>query len=486
MSNTKIATLEPTAVWSFFDQILQIPRPSGAEEAINKFLIDFARKKKFAYEQDDAGNILIIKPATAGYEDAPALVLQSHMDMVAEKVGTSTHNFATDPIEAYVDGEWVTANQTTLGADNGIGMAAQLAVLDSVDLPHPRIEALFTSDEEVGLSGAFGLKEKWLTGANMMNLDSGEEGIIYVGCAGGGNTTARLSAHFEQAPAGLFFCKLSVSNLNGGHSGCDIHLGYANAIKLLARYLNELRQRHPIYISEIDGGNLSNAIPREASATIAVPYAEKERIRIALNVMLAELDEELHPLDRKLCITLESTSEKEKVIDPDVTNRLLDMLIALPHGAVAMSQQLPNLVETSNNIASLKQSADGTLTVTTSQRSSVASKMRDITHTISTIMRLTGAEVTNREGYPGWTPNLSSPLLQKTLESYRSCFGEEAEVKSIHAGLECGLIAKKYPSMQIISFGPTMIDIHSPNERLHIASVERWWLHMSEIISSLR
>ena len=475
--------LQPEIVWNYFNEITQIPRPSGKENAIKAYLLDFSAKHGLAAKEDGGGNILIVKNATKGYESFPTVILQSHMDMVAEKEASSNHNFETDPINAYVDNDWIKARGTTLGADDGIGIAAQLAVLSSADLQHGRIEALFTSDEEVGMTGVRNMGNGLLTGKYFINLDSEEEGEVFIGCAGGERTIATFPFSVEAVSEKLFFFEVVVSGLNGGHSGGDIHRQFGNAIKILARYLDRLRQKTPLYLSEIEGGNLLNAIPRDARAVCAVRYADKETARVELNHFIAEMEEELAATDPGFSVSLQS-SDAKSIIDASVANRLIDVLVAMPNGVVAMSKTMPGLVETSTNLASIR-TGEQFIVVGTSQRSSVNSMKAYIVSAVGNLFKLAGAEVQHGDSYPGWTPRPDSALLTAAKTCYRELYGDELKANAIHAGLECGLILEKYPHLEMISCGPTMTDVHSPSEKLYIPSVERWWRFLVELLKNV-
>lgn len=478
--------LEPTALWEIFYQITQIPRPSKKEEKISAYLRDFASKHKLICKSDDTGNLLITKPATPGYEKQPTVILQAHMDMVCEKNSNTQHDFDNDPIQAYIDGEWIRARGTTLGADNGIGMAMMLAVLSSSELQHPALECLFTVDEETGLTGAFALSKDLLSGQVLINLDSEDDGEIFIGCAGGIGTKANLPLKMVATPDGQFAFRVKVSGLTGGHSGGDIHLGLANAIKLLNRYLWTLNRQMEVRLSEIKGGNLHNAIPREAEALVVVPYSQKETVRVLLNIFIADMQEAYASIEPRAEITLNSESVPAKVMEKDLSDRLLNALYACPHGVKAMSRDIEGLVETSTNLASVKMTESGHIEVNTSQRSSSEIAKKDIAAQVLSVFQLAGADVIQSDGYPGWQPNLKSDILQVAKNSYQQLFGEEAKVKAIHAGLECGLFLEKYPYLDMISIGPQMYGVHSPDERLSINSTQKSWKWLVDILRQLR
>lgn len=479
-----MTNLEPKALWTIFHEITQIPRPSKKEERIRAYLIDFAAKHNLVCKTDKAGNVLISKPATPGYENEKTIILQSHMDMVCEKNNETVHNFDTDAIQTYIDGDWVKARGTTLGADNGIGMALSLAVVAANDLQHPAIECLITVDEETGLTGAFALENDFMHGEVLINLDSEDDGEVFVGCAGGIDTTAIFSYNDTPTPEGLFCFRVTVKGLLGGHSGDDINRNRGNAIKILARYMYLLQQKMTLYIQQIDGGNLRNAIAREASATLLVPYAEKETVRVLLNIFIAEIEGEMLDVEPKLALTLESDTAAASIIDNATSTSLLRSLYACPHGVIGMSRDMPGLVETSTNLASVKMRDGHQIVVTTSQRSSVETAKHDIANMVETVFLLAGASVTHGDGYPGWKPNLKSVILQKTIAAYAQLFGAEPKARAIHAGLECGLFLEKYPHLDMVSFGPQMYGVHSPDERLSIRSTQKCWEWLVAVLAA--
>ena len=473
--------LKPASVFHYFAEICKVPRPSKKEEKIIAYLQNFAKEQGLESKTDEAGNILIKKPATPGKENLKTVILQSHIDMVCEKNSDSTHDFLNDPIETYIDGEWLKAKGTTLGADNGIGMAAQLAVLAANDIEHGPIECLFTVDEETGLTGAFALKEGFMDGDILINLDSEDEGELFIGCAGGANTTAEFAYEEIDAPQDYFFFNVAIKGLTGGHSGDDINKNRANANKLLNRFLTQLAAKYDLYVCEIDGGNLHNAIPREARALCAVPMKHKEDVRIDMNVYTAEIENEFSVTEPNLRTELGSESPCAKAIDRDTVARLLKSVYAVHHGVYAWSQDMPGLVETSSNLASIKM-VDSKIKIVTSQRSSILSSRQDMSEMVRSAFLLGGAEVTTGDGYPGWKPNPSSPILKVAIESYKKLFGVEPKVKAIHAGLECGLFLEKYPHLDMFSTGPTLRGVHSPDERMHIPAVDKFWQHLLDVL----
>ena len=480
-----IKDLEPRAIWHFFEEITQVPRPSKKEEKIITYLKKFANERHLLFRNDETGNIIIEKPATKGFENLPKVALQSHIDMVCEKNSDVEHDFERDPISTFVDGEWLKARGTTLGADNGIGVAAQLAVLASDTLEHGALECLFTVDEETGLTGAFGLKSDFVTSKILLNLDSEDEGELYIGCAGGIDSTVLLHYNTVSAPRDLFYFKLSVKGLNGGHSGDDINKGFANANKLLANFLEIGVLNFGLVLSEINGGNLHNAIPREASALCGITFSDKENLRVALNIYLADLAEEFKLTDPKIEIELESHAIPTLVMEKSTSDKLIHALSLCPNGVIAMSEVMPGLVQTSTNLASVKMLPNQVIKIVTSQRSSVETEKYEIANRVEELFLTIGAKVTHGDGYPGWAPNPHSNILKVAAETHVQLFGYEPKIKAIHAGLECGLFLAKYPHLDMVSFGPTMRGVHSPDERLHIPSVAKFWNHLLLILKNI-
>ena len=476
-----IKDLTPTLVWKYFDEITKIPRPSKKEEKIVAYLVQFGESLGLETKKDPVGNVLITKPATKGKEHLPTVVLQSHVDMVCEKNSGVELDFEKDPIKAYIDGDWVKAEGTTLGADNGIGMAAQMALLASNDVEHGKVECLFTIDEETGLSGANAIQPNFFTGKILLNLDSEEEGEICIGCAGGADTVATFTYKPELAPEHYFYFKITVSGLHGGHSGCDIHLGRANANKILTRFLWQSAKKYHLALCEINGGNLRNAIPREAYAVAGIPSSDKEKITADFNVFVQEIENEFKGTECDMSLALESGAPGDSMIDSQTTVNLLNALYACSHGVIAMSKDIPGLVQTSTNLASVKQK-ENTITVGTSQRSSVESEKKNILQSVESVFLLAGAEVKHGDGYPGWTPNPDSEILKVAKKSYKELYGIEPQIKAIHAGLECGLFLEKYSSLDMISFGPTMQDVHSPDEKMLIPTVDKFWKFLLQIL----
>lgn len=476
--------LEPRSIWNFFHSITQTPRPSGKEAHIQTYIDQFAADRGLKILKDDAGNRVIHKHASPGYDNLPGIILQAHMDMVCEKNSDVLHDFENDPIQTYLEGDWVRAKGTTLGADNGIGMAYMLAILDDKTLQHPQLECLFTADEESGLTGALALSNTLLQGSTLINLDSEDDGEIYVGCAGGIGTKALFNIEYEPIPPGFFGFRVSASGLKGGHSGGDIHLGLANAIKLLGAYIGLLNEKMDVRIATLSGGNLHNAIPREASASIVVPYGEKETIRVMLNIFLAEMEQKFRGIEPALAISLESDTDVQTVWPKSLSNTIINILNACPHGVIAMSRDIEGLVETSTNLASVKILNHGIIEINTSQRSSSELAKTEIAAQVKAVFSLAGAEVIQSDGYPGWKPNLQSEILEKATSAYEKLYGSKPAVKAIHAGLECGLFLEKYPHLDMISIGPQMCGVHSPDERLSISSTQKTYKWLLAFLAS--
>lgn len=479
-----IKDLKPALVFSIFDEINQVPRPSKKEEKIRQYLLDFAAKHNIEVKTDAIGNVAMFKPATPGKENAPTVVLQSHMDMVCES-NDKNFDFDNSPIRTIVDGEWLRADGTTLGADNGIGMAASLAVMVDKDLVHGPVEALFTVDEETGLTGANNLGDGMIAGEMLLNLDSEDDAQIFVGCAGGVDTTCIFTYKRSFAPTDFHYFKFDVSGGLGGHSGGDIHLGRANANKLVARFLYNLGLEHEVSLCEIDGGNLRNAIPRAAHAVFGVEVKNKEQVVAAFNKYVADIENEYKGLETTLKLDLQTAERPEYAVDSDTTARLIESLYSAPHGVISMSRDIEGLVETSTNLASVKMKGDNQILVTTSQRSSVESRKWDIARQVEALFRLAGAEVSHGDGYPGWAPNMNSPIMHIASDAYEELYGIKPAVMAIHAGLECGLFLQKYPYLDMVSFGPTLQGVHSPSERMYIPAVERFWGQLTRILEKV-
>jgi len=479
-----LTDLNPSIVWKYFSEILAIPRPSKKEEKIIEYLENFAKNHNLKYKKDKTGNLLISKQATSDMENIKTVVLQSHVDMVCEKNSNSQHNFETDPIIPVIDGEWIKAKDTTLGADNGIGVAIQLAILASNNIKHGPIECLFTVDEETGLTGAFALEKDFFEGKFLINLDSEDEGEIFIGCAGGKDTVASIKFEKKKPPRKQIPLSISVTGLRGGHSGDDIHKGYANAIKLLVRILYHIDQKYGLKLAYIDGGNLRNAIPREAFATIYVTHEKVESIKEEVQMFHSIFKDEYKHTEPNINVEINESEHTEFIIDKRTQPKILYSLYACPHGVISWSQDMPGLVETSTNLASVK-IKKSRIEVTTSQRSSVDTAKTDIVNMVSSVFHLIKADVKHSNGYPGWKPNPKSELLKIAKRAYRKLFDKEVKVKAIHAGLECGLFLEKYPELDMISIGPTMRGVHSPDEKLHIPSVEKFWKFLLEILKDI-
>ncbi len=475
--------LKPASIWSHFEAICQIPRPSKREDKIIAFLAEFASLNQLPFKKDSAGNVLISKPASKGIENRRTLVLQSHLDMVCEKNEGTIHNFDTDPIKPYIEGEWVTAEGTTLGADCGIGIAAQLAILTDVNLKHGPIECLFTVDEETGLTGAKALESGFFSGKGLINLDSEDEGELFIGCAGGIDTVISLNYEAVDTPSGFFSLRISVSGLLGGHSGDDINKNRGNAIKILNRFLWQTMQNYEIYIADYQGGNLRNAIAREAFAVILVPVSRKEKVTIDFNIFRSVIESEIIYDEPTITLFLESCDLPVKIIDRNSQTKLVNALYACPHGVLTMSTRMPGLVETSTNLASVKTKSENLIEITTSQRSDLESGKWDAANMVESVFQLIEADIQHGEGYPGWTPNPSSELLRITKSSYIKLFKVEPIVRSIHAGLECGLFLEKFPEIDMISFGPTMRGVHSPDEKINIETVDKFWNLLVDVLA---
>lgn len=482
----KITDLQPSLVFNIFDQITKVPRPSKKEEKIRAFLVNFAKEHGIEVKTDAIGNVEYLKPATPGCEDAPVVIMQGHMDMVCEKNGDIEHDFDNDPIQTIVDGEWVRANGTTLGADNGIGLAAAMAVMLDDSIKHGPIKALFTVDEETGLTGATNIAPDMIEGDLLLNLDSEEEAFIIIGCAGGLGTTATFNYKEAATPAGYQFFKIDFTNLLGGHSGTDIDKGRACANKVLARFITNLAKETKVEIADIDGGNLRNAIAREAHVTLGVPSADKEKVVVMLNEYKAIIDAEYKGIEN-INITWESIDAPATCIENKVAMAVVSALYATPHGVQSMCMDIPGLVESSTNLASVKMDKEAkTITINTSQRSAVTSRKHDVANYVEEVFKLAGADTIEHSGeYPGWQPNVESPLLKLATKAYEDLYNITPQAIALHAGLECGYFLTMYPHMDMISFGPTLLDVHSPKEAMHIPAVEKFWNHLKRILEMI-
>lgn len=477
-------SLKPAEVFRFFDEVNKIPRPSKKEEKMIAYLQKFASERGLECKVDETGNVLIRKVATTGMEDRKTVILQSHMDMVCEKNRDVEFDFENDAIQTVVDGEWLKAKGTTLGADDGIGVAMELALLDATDIEHGPIECVFTRDEETGLSGAFGMQSGFMSGDILLNLDSEDEGQFFVSCAGGAGTSAEFDFTPIDAPQDYFFFELKVKGLTGGHSGDDINKKRANANKILARFLYNSLEKYDLYLCDIQAGGLHNAIPREAAAVCAIPMKDKESIRVDWNIFAADVEEEYSVTEKTMQFELQSELAQPKAVDRVVARNLIWALQAVHNGILSMSQDI-DLVETSSNLASIRLVEGNKIVIKTSQRSSILSARHNMSNTIKATFELAGAKVEVGEGYPGWKMNPNSKILQIVVETYKELFGKEPKVLGIHAGLECGLFSEKYPGLDMVSFGPTLRGVHSPDERLLIPTVAMVWDHMKTILKNI-
>ncbi|MBN2237627.1 MAG: aminoacyl-histidine dipeptidase [Bacteroidales bacterium] len=470
----EILNLEPKVIWKHFYSLTQIPRPSKHEDAIEDFMVNFGKNLGLETIKDEVGNVIIRKPATPGMENRMGIVLQGHLDMVPQKNSDKNHDFTKDPIDALVDGEWVKADGTTLGADNGMGVAAAMAVLESKDLAHGPIEALFTSDEETGMTGAFGLKAGVLKGDILMNLDSEDEGELYIGCAGGTNANAEFEYTTEEVPANMKAYKLALTGLKGGHSGVDIPLQRGNSNKLLNRFMRSAAQKFGLRLASIDGGSLRNAIPRESFATVVVEADKAAEFEAAIAKCEAVFKAELEQTEPFMTFKFNVTDLPENLIDLATQTSLFNAVYACPNGVIRMSDSMKGLVETSNNLAIIK--SDGkVIKVMTLIRSSVDSAKKDLENMIESVFQLAGANFWLDGQYPGWKPNVESPILKTMSSIYNNKYGIIPKVTAIHAGLECGLLGGVYPNWDMISFGPTIRFPHSPDEKVNIESVQKFW-----------
>ena len=478
--------MKPAIVFEQFAKINEIPRPSKREEIMIAYLRQWGESRGLATNVDETGNVIIRKPATMGYENRKTVILQSHMDMVCDKLVDVEFDFDKDPIKTYVDGEWLTAEGTTLGADDGIGCAIELAILASDDVEHGPIECVFTRDEETGLTGAEGMKAGFMTGDYLINLDSEDEGEIFVSCAGGRNTQAQFTFKRESAPAGSFFLRGQLKGLVGGHSGDDINKKRANAIKILARFIfMEMKKYEGIYLAQFHSGKLHNAIPRDGEFVIAVPNDLKENVRADWNVFAAEVEDEFHVTDTQMVWLMES-ADGEPVIEPQVARNFIWAVQAVDNGiyAICQDEALGGMVETSSNIASIHTTATE-INILSSQRSNVMSNLDNMCFTIQAAFELAGAKAVSSDGYPAWKMRADSKLTEIVTDTYKRLFGKAPVVRGIHAGLECGLFSERYPNLDMVSFGPTLRFVHTPDERLHIPTVQMVWDHLLAILKEI-
>lgn len=483
MSVKTIEGLKPELLWHHFYELSQIPRPSKREEKAVQFVREYAKRNNFKFEEDSVGNIVVHIPASLGKENSPTIVLQGHVDMVCEKNKDKKHNFDTDPITLINTGEWISADGTTLGADNGIGVSAAMAIALDKEAVHGPLELLFTIDEETGMTGVNKLQPKFISGKILLNMDSEEDGAFYVGCSGGQDTVGEFNFEYARTKKDFIPFEILITGLKGGHSGLDINIGRANAIKLLGYLLNKINV--PFQLASISGGSLRNAIPREAEAVILIKADDVKNVKKIIAQFVQNSLLELKTVDSDLKINLKKSTQKiTKVFKQEFAETIINTLMALPHGVIAMSKDIPDLVETSTNLATLKID-NQKVVIGTSQRSSIESAKENITSTVASVLKLGGAKVTVGDGYPGWKPNMDSPVLKVSKEVFKKLFNKEPQIKAIHAGLETGLLGSKYPGLDMISFGPTIQGAHSPHERVNIKDVEKFYNLLKEILKKL-
>lgn len=481
----EVKNLEPRLIWQCFDEITKVPRPTHHLDKMREFLVGWAERHNIPVKTDEVGNVMMSKPATPGHENAPTVILQGHQDMVAEKRGDKEHDFLNDPITTYVDGDWVKADGTTLGADNGLGCAAGMAVLLDDKLVHGPIECLFTVDEEQGLIGANGLQPGFVTGSILLNLDSEEHGSLVIGCAGGKVSLCKVPVKYAPAPADRVYYKVHLNHFKGGHSGMEINLGRGNANQQLCRFIWEAWEKYALELAEIDGGNLANAIPRESWAVVGVKNEDAAAFEKDVKVFSDMLHAEFLLAEGADFAFDASPSEcPEKVIGRGDAKNLVSAVFSCPNGVQGMSNAVEGLVETSCNLASVKMKGDHVL-VTVHQRSSVDSRRDEIADRVKSLFEIIGGEVSFDDAYVGWAPNPDSRVLEVAVESFESLFGRKPKVEALHAGLECGLFLEKMPGLDMISFGPTLKDIHSPNEKANIPSVQEFWKYLTDILRRL-
>jgi dipeptidase D len=478
-----LAELEPKPVWKHFDALAAIPRASTKEAAARNYVLAQAARLGLEVVQDKAGNIVVRKPAHKGREGATMALLQGHLDMVCEKNEGTAHNFDTDPIKVVRDGDWLKADGTTLGSDNGVGVAAALAVMESTDITHGPLEFVFTIDEETGLTGAAEFQGGVLKSSYFLNLDNEEKGTLCIGCSGGMTTTARRRVTLRAAGPGAAW-RIKVFGLKGGHSGVDIHQGRGNALRILGGVLQIALENLPVEITNIKGGSAQNAIPREASSMVMLDSSKEKELGSLVAKAEAEYKADLGGFDPDLQITVEKADRPEKVLDSADARRIVDLLVTLAHGVLAMSPDVPGLVQNSTNLA-IVTTKDDVVEIVTSQRSAIESSKQAAARMVATTCRLAGFDVEHRGSYPGWKPEPTSEIVQKLQAVHKDLFGEPAKLTAMHAGLECGVIGEKYPGMQMVSFGPTIVDPHSPNERVQISSVESFWKYLKAVLERI-
>ncbi len=478
-----IENLEPKLVWKHFDEIRKIPRCSKHEEKIRDYIVNFGKKQGLKIKVDQVGNVVILKPATAGMQNTPTVILQGHMDMVCEKNSDVIFDFSKDPIQLKITGDLLTANGTTLGADNGIGLAISLAILEDSKVRHGPLEALYTVDEETGLTGAFAMKSDMLTGKIMLNLDSEDFGVITVGCAGGGDSSIELPIKM-QAPRGNEPLMVNVSGLRGGHSGVDIHEQRGNAIKILTRLLWKASQKHEFFIVDIKGGDKHNAIPREAYAKVILDTKNKNAFISAVKAEEKEIYDEIKPIDPNFKVDVSSCEAPKTAMENSSQIKLLNLLHGLPHGVHQMNYDIKTLVNTSTNLATISVK-ENTIVIGMSSRSPMKSALQDMRDRIKAIASLSGAKVTEGTPYPGWKPDLQSKILALSKKTFKDMFKTEPKIEAIHAGLECGIIGEKFPGMDMVSIGPTLKNPHSPEEQLHISTVDKFYRYLLKVLESV-
>ena len=478
-----LAELEPKPIWKHFDALAAIPRASTKEAAAREYVLAQAARLGLEVVQDKAGNIVVRKPAHKGREGATKALLQGHLDMVCEKNEGTAHNFDTDPIKVVRDGDWLKADGTTLGSDNGVGVAAALAVMESTDIAHGPLEFVFTIDEETGLTGAAEFQAGVLKSSYFLNLDNEEKGTLCIGCSGGMTTTARRKVTLRPAGAGAGW-RIKVLGLKGGHSGVDIHQGRGNALRILGGVLQKALESLPVEVSDIKGGSAQNAIPREASSIVVLDAAREKDLKSLVATAEAEYKADLGSFDPDLQITVEKAERPEKVLDSTDAKQTVALLVTVPHGVLAMSPDVPGLVQNSTNLAIITTKGD-VIEIVTSQRSAIESSKQAAARMVATACRLAGFEVEHRGSYPGWKPEPTSEIVRKLQAVHQELFGEPAKLIAMHAGLECGVIGEKYPGMQMVSFGPTIVDPHSPNERVQISSVESFWKYLRAVLERI-
>ncbi|MEQ9720623.1 beta-Ala-His dipeptidase [Yersinia alsatica] len=481
---SELSQLSPQPLWDIFAKICSIPHPSYHEEALAQHIMTWAKEKGLHAERDQVGNILLRKPATKGMENRKPVALQAHLDMVPQKNNDTVHDFTKDPIQPYIDGEWVKAHGTTLGADNGIGMASALAVLSDDSVEHGPLEVLLTMTEEAGMDGAFGLQPNWLKADILINTDSEQEGEIYMGCAGGIDFITRMALQREAIPAGYQTLKLTIKGLKGGHSGADIHLGLGNANKLLARFLFEQGKDLDLRVLDLNGGTLRNAIPREGSVTLAIAADKVDQLKSLSQDYLATLKNELSAVEKNLTIVLEPASTEAKALTKETQQRLVALLNATPNGVIRMSDAVKGVVETSLNVGVVTMN-ENEAEIICLIRSLIDSGKDYVVSMLTAIGQLAGAETSPKGGYPGWQPDPSSPVMALVRETYEKLFNKTPNIMVIHAGLECGLFKKPYPDMDMVSIGPTMTGPHSPDEQVHIESVGQYWQLLTALLKAI-